>query len=1429
MEYIHFWALPYSDQSKEAIEFRRLNPFLYLFSHPLVSLIIPPPTLRYIPPKLTDNALFSMRVRVVPSRRSRTGVGLSPLEDENTGLPPPPVELMPRKPFELAASADCPGFENIMSNDWSIAIWGFFYYGIPQVRLSVAKHDCREPLCWICELAVAFRNLDISREERRGQPIQVRNLTDALLRFGPITNFLKQSDPLYAALITSQIDSSENLLAKLDNSGLNRTSLLGLFSRRVRARYFPRVKRFVTAAPPSSSPSSSSSTSGDGSSPRHGGGTSAEADLFRRRRRLLRNKLSQRRSSGGKLDLSAELLKLKPRSAESLIRRAERRRERARIAMRIREYEQIQNREQTFQRAYLHMKLHHTFNYLVSTLSKCPRIDCSGYPPACRTNMLMMSPADFFSFFTQVHVECPRLYSQDPPVQNSGPASTPVIPSDCNYETRPLIASSWSSTPVSSSVTHQGDVDSQSSFSNTPLGGSPTGGKTRSVADVEQTWTAPVESVLFRSPASPCRQSALPSAIGVTTKRIETYFLDFDHSLWMNRRLESVRPFGSNQQTFDRAFHLPVSSGSSYMGTLSSSSSCERDRVETTAGAAVDGDNDDLANLPSSEINSTASVSQTSVSSSPSGEKPTNSTISKDDQNFHSPFSPKSMASPTTGHKPTEFSPPINPNNNHGPISTDEENGEEPKNVQTTNSSAVPQFSGTASVSPETTAYPSFPDMLRDSLWQTRHVTMTCQSCLGSPATPHTLCNQTFSLPPVISLKVKLYGVEHTVTEQTSAQLRPNTTTSVTPPVPGIITPDSVLPSRVNLGEKVKPLDFWRTFRRPFAVEMAGDIATSPDSVPLKGLVDSLEQSKEAFRADELLGNLVRRWLRLRAEVEGSPGGSSRDSLVAEFRSLSKILKNSSHTRNSPLPAKLYIGRPYTMNQSLEDFSHSSANPWRVYETKRATSPDVRVCGCLNLNCARVHEYTLICLICSINHTWTREMRRTLWEIWTSDVAPRLGVRPSKRARRRNGSATIAGTAPRKGHLTRRGRGRPDLLRIKFKQDAPALEQCQFSDINADYKLSQSIEAEEALVEAPCTEDQMVSYVRVAETFVPPSDRRRTALTASKPPPERQPGRWLLINGPVTSFVEEHEVRWLSVPWKFPCAIFYARTNVLWHRWFLRALPPPPPPFPSTDDLLNLKSLSQRPLQQPTFMQLSKYERLKLERGDLSCSLDGEHVVVSKLSKQPINIFGDHELTALGRITAIRADYDEFDTVPFLDHYLYFKEEPIDYRTTYSGLSPGDLDLYASHVLATQKQICQLLRFMIERGCKFIGHDLFNDFRVIGLIVPSRLLIDTVELYRLPSSQRLISLRYLTFTQFNRKIQEDSHDSIEDAFAALMLYRKYLYFVYMRSNKEWRWGELSRLYQSGYPQDFKIEPNTAAMTTALSPHATQPQNNYIAS
>lgn len=97
-----------------------------------------------------------------------------------------------------------------------------------------------------------------------------------------------------------------------------------------------------------------------------------------------------------------------------------------------------------------------------------------------------------------------------------------------------------------------------------------------------------------------------------------------------------------------------------------------------------------------------------------------------------------------------------------------------------------------------------------------------------------------------------------------------------------------------------------------------------------------------------------------------------------------------------------------------------------------------------------------------------------------------------------------------------------------------------------------------------------------------------------------------------------------------------------------------------------------------------------------------------------------------------------------------------------------------------------LLTVVVDLGCVFIGHGLAKDFRTISepshdvrsptrlttqdIYVPPAQVLDTVNLYTSEDHKRKLSLRFLTWFLLKKDIQTSSHDSIEDARYALLLY-----------------------------------------------------------
>jgi PAB-dependent poly(A)-specific ribonuclease subunit 2 len=145
----------------------------------------------------------------------------------------------------------------------------------------------------------------------------------------------------------------------------------------------------------------------------------------------------------------------------------------------------------------------------------------------------------------------------------------------------------------------------------------------------------------------------------------------------------------------------------------------------------------------------------------------------------------------------------------------------------------------------------------------------------------------------------------------------------------------------------------------------------------------------------------------------------------------------------------------------------------------------------------------------------------------------------------------------------------------------------------------------------------------------------------------------------------------------------------------------------------------------------------------------------------------------LARVSVLRGDGAKQD-LPFIDDYVAVTEPVIDYLTAFSGINPGDLTKGVSrHVLVSLYEAYKKLWLLLNLGCVFVGHGLLKDFRTINIHVPRGQVIDTVDLWFIPSRGRKLNLRYLAWYLLHENIQIDTHDSVEDARSALRLARKY--------------------------------------------------------
>ncbi|KAK7705004.1 poly(A)-specific ribonuclease [Botryosphaeria dothidea] len=219
-------------------------------------------------------------------------------------------------------------------------------------------------------------------------------------------------------------------------------------------------------------------------------------------------------------------------------------------------------------------------------------------------------------------------------------------------------------------------------------------------------------------------------------------------------------------------------------------------------------------------------------------------------------------------------------------------------------------------------------------------------------------------------------------------------------------------------------------------------------------------------------------------------------------------------------------------------------------------------------------------------------------------------------------------------------------------------------------------------------------------------------------------------------------------------------------------------------------------------------EFVSLQREEIEISASGQRETI-----RPSRL-------GLARVSVLRGGDDEDEGRPFIDDYIAITEPIVDHLTLFSGISPGDLDRATSkHALVGLKVAYKKLWLLLNLGCVFVGHGLPKDFRTINIHVPKAQVVDTVDLYFIPARQRKLSLRFLAWIVLEEDIQQDTHDSVEDARTALKLW------------KHWRQVEdaegrgvceemVRDIYKRGWEVGFKVPGSGGGGALAAAPRRT---------
>lgn len=289
--------------------------------------------------------------------------------------------------------------------------------------------------------------------------------------------------------------------------------------------------------------------------------------------------------------------------------------------------------------------------------------------------------------------------------------------------------------------------------------------------------------------------------------------------------------------------------------------------------------------------------------------------------------------------------------------------------------------------------------------------------------------------------------------------------------------------------------------------------------------------------------------------------------------------------------------------------------------------------------------------------------------------------------------------------------------------------------------------------------------------------------------------QWYIFNDFSISAITPQEAVWFNLDWKVPCVLYYTAVTSLKSEKFISPLT-----YNVFDEDKCVTHTDNNIIRDITFTPLTIDEMPT--KGQL-VGIDSEFVTLHEKETE-LKSNGKMSITkpsimSVARITCVRGQ-GQLEGIPFIDDYIKTKEQVVDYLTKYSGILPGDLDAnFSDKHLTTLKSSYQKLRFLIDNGVIFVGHGLKNDFRVINIVVPAEQIIDTVLLFHLPH-RRMVSLRFLTWYFFGQQIQSESHDSVEDARAALELYHKYLELEQNNVVNQ----TLKELYNVGYTLQWKV-------------------------
>jgi RNA exonuclease 4 len=146
---------------------------------------------------------------------------------------------------------------------------------------------------------------------------------------------------------------------------------------------------------------------------------------------------------------------------------------------------------------------------------------------------------------------------------------------------------------------------------------------------------------------------------------------------------------------------------------------------------------------------------------------------------------------------------------------------------------------------------------------------------------------------------------------------------------------------------------------------------------------------------------------------------------------------------------------------------------------------------------------------------------------------------------------------------------------------------------------------------------------------------------------------------------------------------------------------------------------------------------------------------------------GSQRSSVLARVSIV-----DFRGMPIFDTFVRVEEKVTDYRTFVSGVRPQDLE--SPHAMAYGECRWKVQQLLV--GKILVGHALENDLKVLCLNHPWDQIRDTsihppfMKVDPNTGAYQARRLRDLSQNILGKVIQQNEHDSLEDARAALNLY-----------------------------------------------------------